>query len=179
MNKSKNYCVLRKFLTVDEAFRYMAGEYVVEEDSVGATVSLLDDTVFPNYVFTNAVSLIGGGMSGLMKEEELLLSLPEDFDGDVTPHLLGFPFLLWSKKLGAFYCFHYDPDLDDVSDEDFCKAYQELVDVYDFPWIIKRAKEVMKNRETEFKIHPLQTLDEIYLEYGVGMRKIKGDDEEN
>lgn len=179
MKKSKNYCVLKKFLTVDEAFRYMAGEYVVEEDSVGATVSLLDDIVFPNYVFTNAVSLIGGGISGLMKEEELLLSLPEDFDGDVTPHLLGFPFLLWSKKLGAFYGFHYDPDLDDVSDEEFCKAYQELVEAYDFPGIIVRAKEVMRNRETEFKNHPLQTLDTIYLEYGVGMRKIKGDDEEN
>ena len=170
MSKSNNYCALKKLNNVDDAFSYMAGEYYHEKETP-CQFSILDDDTFPKYILFNAISLIDDVMMGNEKEETLALDIPDDFDGMVTPNLLAYPFLLWSKKLNAFYCFHFDVDMTDVGDEEFCEAYTNLIKAYDFAAIVKKAKEIMANWKVELSKNHTHAFREIYSKYGVGFRK--------
>lgn len=54
---SSNYCALKKLTNVDDAFRYMAGEYYLPGDSA-CEFSILNDESFPKYFLSNAISVI-------------------------------------------------------------------------------------------------------------------------
>ena len=176
MKGNKNYCVLKKQTNVDDVFSYMAGEYC-NYKPVFCEFSILDDSTFPSYILLNAIEILRSVMVGLEKEDNLAVDLPDDFDGEVTPNLLGHPFLLWSKKIHTFFCFHFDTEKGDVSDEEFCDNYETLIHAYDFPTIIKEAKGIAERYKDKFTQENIDKLSSIYRRYGVGLRKISKEDE--
>lgn len=165
MNEEKLCFKLKKLTNADDAFCYMSGEYASRGNKF-CEFSILEDISFPNYVFTNALYLIKDGITE--EHKELGLDLNFDKDGFVTPCLLGFPFMLWSKKLKAFYCFHFDTDLDDTSDEVFWENYKQLIEAYDFRSIVKDVKQVL-NEFNEMRIA---------IDDKVGFRKLLLDEPE-
>lgn len=133
--------VLRKCSTVTEAFSLMAGEYWIGEGIGG--FAILDDDTFGKYILANAVDIIYTHMVEKLSKEELMLRLATNIDGVVCDTLLGFPFILYSAKLGAYYCYHYDPDLNTVSDRKYEEAYTELILEFDFQGIVCEALKIM------------------------------------
>ena len=117
------------------------------KDSTCCQFSILDDESFPDYFLYNAiiviVDLIEEGCSDNVIDTYISLNK----DGVVDAGLLAFPFLLWSKKQNAFYCFHFDTDKYDVTDDEFCEAYSELIDAYHLRAIMKKAKRIVMKRK--------------------------------
>ena len=149
---SSNYCALKKLTNVDDAFRYMAGEYYQPGDSA-SEFSILNDESFPKY---------------------FLISM--DKNGFVDVGFLAFPFMLWSKKLQAFYCHHFDTDYEDVTDEEFCEALSELIDAYDLPAIMQKAKMIVKAKRKELSKDFDDVLVKLCLKHGVGLRRLDFDE---
>lgn len=142
----EHYCALLKTKDSKEAFRVMAGIY-------GAglpDIAILDDESFPKYIIYNAFNTCAQRIRGMMTEKECEEILHVDKDITVSPFFCGYPFILWSEKLGAFYAFYFDVDiLGDVSDKMFEEAYIELMDAYDFPALVESAKRIAeKNKRT-------------------------------
>ncbi len=131
-----------KFQAPEDAFRYMGGIFHTEEYG---DFGIFDDDSFPDYIVFNAVNYIGDYLRGSISDKELYLALATDIDDTMTSDLLGFPFLLYSKKLEAYYGFHFDSDLMDVLDEDFAQYYMELVKEYDFTALVKSATNMIKS----------------------------------
>ena len=133
--------VLRKCSTAAEAFSLMAGEYWIGEGDGG--FAILDDDTFGRYILANAIDIIYTHMVEKLSKEELMLRLATDVKGVVCDALLGYPFLLYSVKLQAYYCYHYDPELNTVSDRKYEKAYTELIRTFDFQGIVCEALKIM------------------------------------
>lgn len=138
----KNHCVLMKFDTPEDAFRYMGGIFHTEDHG---DFGIFDDDSFPDYIVFNAVNYIGDYLRGSISDKKLHLALATDIDDTMTSDLLGSPFLLYSKKLAAYYGFHFDSDLMDVLDEDFAQYYMELIAAYDFTALVKSATNMIKS----------------------------------
>ena len=137
--------VLRKCSTAAEAFSIMAGEYWIGEGDGG--FAILDDDTFGKYILANAVDIIYTHMVEKLSEEELLLRVATDVKGVVCDALLGYPFLLYSVKLQAYYCYHYDPELNTVSDRKYEKVYTELLVSFDFQGIVCEALKIMADED--------------------------------
>ena len=99
-----------------------------------------------------------------------------DKNGFVDVGFLAFPFMLWSKKLQAFYCHHFDTDYEDVTDEEFCEALSELIDAYDLPAIMQKAKMIVKAKRKELSKDFDDVLVKLCLKHGVGLRRLDFDE---
>ena len=178
MKTEVNYCALRKFTDLNEAVSYMSGLYIPFYDYQRCAFSILDDESFPRYVLYNAFCLVDAERKEGHTDIQIDASLSMDKDGAVHPMFFT-PFLLWSKKLGAFYCFHFDTDIKDVSDDEFCEAYSDLIDAYDFPAIMRAAKVIATKRKEKLDRDfdcEIARLREIF---GVVIRRLDCDEYEN
>ena len=172
---SSNYCALKKLTNVDDAFRYMAGEYYLPGDSA-SEFSILNDESFPKYFLSNAISVIAQLYDKGYTEKRIDSSISMDKNGFVDVGFLAFPFMLWSKKLQAFYCHHFDTDYEDVTDEEFCEALSELIDAYDLPAIMQKAKMIVKAKRKELSKDFDDVLVKLCLKLGVGLRRLDFDE---
>ena len=172
---SSNYCALKKLANVDDAFRYMAGEYYLPGDSA-CEFSILNDESFPMYFLSNAISVIAQLYDKGYTEKRIDSYISMDKNGFVDVGFLAFPFMLWSKKLGAFYCFHFDTAYDDVTDEEFCEALSELIDAYNLPAIMQKAKIIVKVKRKELSKDFDDVLVKLCIKHGVGFRRLDVDE---
>lgn len=163
-----DHCVLMKFDTPEEAFRYMGGIYHTEEFG---EFGILDDDNFPDYIIFNAVYYIGRYLKGRFTKERLDMALATDINGVMTVELLGYPFLLYSKKLGSYYGFHFDSDLMDLTDNECGKYYSELVVAYDFPSLVETAKKMIKSDMKTFRKNP-RKIDFLLIEIAPTIREL-------
>lgn len=168
--KCYSYCALHKFKSADEAFRFMSGDYWI--DGKGS-FCILDDDTFPRFILGHAILVIYSYMQGDLTENDCKETIKLDTDGTVTTGLLDEPFLLWSKRLGAFYGYHYDTEeIGDVTDEEFAENYKELIKAYDLEKIIQKALLVAHQNKTAFMGNEKE-MARLLKRYGLTMRKLK------
>lgn len=153
--------VLRKCSTAAEAFSLMAGEYWIGEGVGG--FAILDDDTFGKYILANAVDIIYTHLVEKLSKEELMLRLATDVKGVVSDALLGYPFILFSAKLGGYYyCYHYDPELNTVPDRKYEEAYTELIGSFDYQGIVCEALKIMADSIEDIRSNGAEAIIRIY-----------------
>lgn len=79
--------------------------------------------------------------------------------------LLGYPFLLYSAKLQAYYCYHYDPELNTASDRKYEKAYTELIRTFDFQGIVCKALKIKAESVEDIRENGDEAIMRVYEEH--------------
>ena len=135
--------MLHKCSTTVQAFELMEGSYWLGDVDSAGCFSVLTDNTFPGYIRMNAIEIILGCMKEGLGKKELASYLSTDINGVVRDSLLGPPFILYSLKLGGYYCFHYDPNLNTVSDRVYERNYIELILGFDFAKIVSESLRIV------------------------------------
>lgn len=166
MTKKTRY-VLKKCKSPQNAFECMHGMFCVTDDY--GTFGVYDDSSFGKYILLNCIETLYSHLLNGSTAKELSFSLSTNVEGKMTPILLGDPFLLYSEKLQAYYCFHSDSDINDVSDEEFVEAFTELILTYDFESIVVEALRIVSQTIERFKKDPMKESMRVYFDTGRGL----------
>jgi len=88
--------------------------------------------------------------------------LSTDINGVVRDSLLGQPFILYSLKLGAYYCFHFDSNLTNVSDRVYERNYIELIKGFHFAKIVSESLRIVAKYADEIRENRQEAIIRIY-----------------
>ena len=151
--------MLHKCSTTVQAFELMEGSYWLGDVDEAGCFSVLTDNTFPGYIRMNAIEIILGCMKEGLGKKELASYLSTDINGVVRDSLLGQPFILYSLKLGAYYCFHFDSNLTNVSDRVYVRNY---IEGFDFPKIVSEGLGVVAKYADEIREDRQEAIIRIY-----------------
>lgn len=154
--------MLHKCSTTVQAFELMEGSYWLGDVDSAGCFSVLTDNTFPGYIRMNAIEIILGCMKEGLSKNELASYLSTDINGVVRDSLLGQPFILYSLKLGAYYCFHFDSNLTNVSDRVYVRNYIDLIKGFDFPTIVSESLGVVAKYADEIRENRQEAIIRIY-----------------
>ena len=63
-----------------------------------------------------------------------------------------------------------------MTDEEFCESLSELIDAYDLPAIMQKAKMIVKAKRKELSKDFDDVLVKLCLKHGVGLRRLDFDE---